>query len=203
MFLGTVTMSAQHTVLRCGLCLFGLLISSLLWSGPISALCVATSMEGDWENAEPEGVLKRIELRFKCCDQVRCPVGGPCVTICNPDQDSVHVHGPCASGTCDWGKVVPDYSFVDAAAGFQYTRVDAHFQIGGENRRLVILLLGSDRLLVHWSIDYPEGSPQKDFSLIEYFERERCFTLMDRKVCLERVQRKFDPSDVLPRVKKK
>jgi len=201
--LNKVVTGISFKALRYCLCLLGLLISGLLWSTPIDALCIATAMEGNWENVELEGVMKRIELRFKCCDQIMCPSGGPCVTVCNPDEDSLHVYGLCDNGPCDWGRVVPDYSFVDALSGYQCTRVDAHFQVGNETRRLVVLLLGNDRLLVHSSIDYPEGGSQKDFSLIEYFERQRCFTLMGRTVCIGPLQRKFELFESIPKVIKK
>ncbi|MFH0778591.1 MAG: hypothetical protein V2A71_08175 [Candidatus Eisenbacteria bacterium] len=180
-------MKARETVLRRSLCLLGLLLPALLWpllwSQPVAALCVAPSMQGDWINTEQDGVLRRIDLRFKCCDQVNCPVGQPCVTICSPKENSVRVVGPCATGNCDWGEVVPDYLFQNEAGGYQFTRVDARFQVSGEVRRLVILLLGADELLVHWSVDYPDGSDQKDFSLIERFEREHCVTWGSITIC--------------------
>ncbi len=188
MFSDKKAVNARRPSLRRHMYLCGLLISCLLWAGPIAASCVATSMEGIWENAQSSGVLQTIEMHFKCCDQIRCPVGGPCVTVCNPSENTVHVHGPCESGSCDWGTVIPDYSFVDAAGGYQYTRVDARFQQGTVTKRLVILLVENDRLLVHWSIDYPEGSPQKDVSLIEYFARARCFIMMGRTLCIKEGQ---------------
>jgi hypothetical protein len=91
---------------------------------------------------------------------------------------------------------------MDESAGYQTTRVDAHFQVGNETRRMVIILLGNDQLIVHWSTDYPAGSTQRDFSLIEYFERERCFTLMGRTVCQSWVLR--DPFERrLPKIMNK
>jgi hypothetical protein len=152
-------------------------------------------MQGKWINADRNGVLRSVELAFPCCDQV---FNG--VLHCDPPQASVHAHGPCATGTCDWGTVVPDYVFQDEVGDHQVTRVDATFRAGAETRRLVILLFSSDSLLVHWSVDYPEGSGQKDFSLIEYFHRLQCITLPGgQTVCFDLARRVFDPADLLDR----
>jgi hypothetical protein len=179
------------------LCLFGL---ALAWPGCASGSCVAQSMQGEWINTEPDGVLRWIEMEFSCCGPRNCAVGQPCIIVCRPEKDSVRVHGPCATGTCDWGSVVPDYVFSDEASGFEVTRLDATFKAGGEIRRLVILTFGTDSLLVHWSIDYPENSSQKDFSLIEYFKHRQCMVLPSgQKVCLDLARRAVDPKDLIER----
>jgi len=152
---------------------------------PARALCMRGAMEGRWENADPNGLLKQIDLRFKCCEPVGCPAGQPCTPHCDPPNDTVRVHSPCLAASCDWGSVVPSYVFVDAVNG-QVTRVDARYVINGETRQLVILLLPDDRLLVHWSVDYPDASSQRDFSLVEYFERVRCVTFGGREFCAVR-----------------
>ena len=81
-----------------------------------------------------------------------------------------------------------EYTFVDRARGNQYTRVDARFVKSGETRRLVILLLDPGHLLAHWSNEYPSGSSQQNFSLIENFAPEKCFTTaMGFRVCQSRL----------------
>jgi hypothetical protein len=172
---------------------FALLLASL-WSESAVALCAAAIMEGDWQNVGLPVAVSRIALRFKCCDQVFCPIGSPCVTVCHPDKDSVQVYGNCSDGLCNWGQVEPTYSFVDAASGYQYTRVDAQFASGGQAKRLVIILLGNEQLLVHTSFDFPDGNVEKDFSVVEYFERVRCFVVGGRKLCLQKAQ-KVEPME--------
>jgi hypothetical protein len=44
-----------------------------------------------------------------------------------------------------------------------------------------VLRLPDGRLLEHWSIDYPAGSSNRDFSLVEYFERRSCITFGGRE----------------------
>ena len=183
------------------LCLSGLTLAVLMWSGSAGAMCVAQHMQGEWVNADPQGVLRRIEMQFQCCDQIRCDPS--CHPYCSPAENTVHVHGPCATGTCDWGTVVADYVFYDGASGYQVTRVDATFKAASETRRLVILPFGADSLLVHWSIDYPENSSQRDFSLIEYLRHRQCFTMPGgQKVCLELARIKMDPVEMLEKAMK-
>lgn len=54
----------------------------LLCSQPVSALCSAPAMEGTWVNSDPNPAIKVMTLRFKCCDQMSCPAGQPCVLVC-------------------------------------------------------------------------------------------------------------------------
>ncbi|MDJ0951686.1 MAG: hypothetical protein QNJ94_22475 [Alphaproteobacteria bacterium] len=163
-----------------------LTVLALTTSPSAFALCLSQDMQGRWINVDGEGQLKRIELAFACCDQVHCSPGQGCFPVCAPEENTVRVYGPCGPNDCDWGQAVPHYLFLDTAAGSQYTRVDARFFSNGETKELVILRLGKDELLVFWSVIFPGGSQDRNFSLVEYFERQHCFTYRGRILCRQK-----------------
>jgi hypothetical protein len=170
-----------NSILRAALTLLLAGFPATGWS-----LCLRQSMDAKWgwENVNDGGLLRRLEIRFTCDDT------GP---VIEEPQALVHAVGPCESGTCDWGEVVAHYDFLDVASGSpDTTRVDARFTRPGETIDLVILLLSADQLLVHWSLRFPEGSPDKDFSLVEFFRPRKCLTIRGKLICVARYTRVQD-----------
>jgi hypothetical protein len=144
------------------------------------AICMAQSMSGRWVNMDPNGVIQRATVEFKCCDVV---AGGR--QSCSPPADLIKFQMPCGTTSCEFPFAV-GYTFTDVTAGYHVTRMDGRLKGTNETREAVLVLLPDGRLMVHWSIDYGSGSSNQDFSLVEYFERQRCVTFDGREFCFMR-----------------
>lgn len=145
---------------------------------PSYGLCLKQDMEGGWVNRSESGMIKSVNIAFRCCDSVQ---NGQ--TACNPSEDTVRVRGICGgSGTCDWGRVTSQNLFLDESLA-QYTRVDANFETASEKKAMVILRLSADELFIYWSNRFPNNEGQ-DFSVIEHLVRRHCLNYMGHEICL-------------------
>ena len=129
------------------------------------AVCLAQDMEGTWY--DPFGAINKLQIGFTCCDTATITPGQPPPPPCPVAE--ITAWGPCPklSGICSWGKTPATYHFVSNDGSPQTTRLDAVYDDGEDTRRLVILQVSPEELLVFMSVEFPAGSAERQFSTLQ------------------------------------
>lgn len=134
------------------------------------AQCLAQDMEGTWH--DPFGAIKKLHIGFTCCDTVSNVPGQPPPPPCPAAE--ITAWGPCPKlfGICSWGKTPATYDFVSYDGSPQTSRLDAVYADEGDTRRLVILKVSPEELLVFMSVEFPADSTEHQFSTLQTFRND-------------------------------
>lgn len=136
-----------------------------------AAICPSQTMEGRWHNVDPNGLIRSVQIDFPCCDTAP--------SSCVPTP-KLQFNMPCGSaGNCTLSAVALETFF----NGHQFSRLDSKNSATDVTRHFVVLSLDDERLLIHTTLDFPNGAGADDFTIVEYFEKRRCVMLYGREHC--------------------